>query len=416
MNDLKSVDDSDLLTTTSLYREVEYSSNPTELCRYIEKKQFSEAIEHCIKYPEESATWIVKKDEYGAVRWRMLPVHTALMIHSGDALIKTLLDTYPDGAKEPDDQGMLAIHFAFRYSATESVINFILHIHPDGIYTKDLKGRYPIQLINEISKRRRISRFRVYAYSLIQNSDKNLKEQLAEATSVIFELTQELDVLKSNNSRLEEKNNLEIFDKVEDLEAKLKRMTENYEKAMALSNERKKKHVEEKAFLKTQVEIATEESESTFQMLQKTQDKFMTEIQSMKEENRNLRNENAAYIRRIDELVSNLDVLASTSLTEKMAVEASNEKYQKENEELKQKYDNLVALYEKEKDHESFLVQEKGIEENILHNRKQQEEEIHSPTSLSELEEKCMERQYPMQSLSPIPDYDDDISGMLELD
>ena len=329
MSDSESIHNSVALVTT----EVDYDTNPTELYNLIERKKISEAVSHCKKFPKESATWIVKKDETG-IRWKLLPLHAALIIRAGDILVKSLIETFPNGVKEKDDQGMLALHLAFRHSASESTINAILEGFPDGIYSKDQKGRTPLELVSKGSGKRKGSKFRLLAANMLlystseKNESSDIEKQLNEANEKIEVLQQQLR--ESELSSVIKSASIEDGDiaaHVEELEEKLRASTENYDRALTMFEKRKKLHDNEKKFLTEQLENANEASESTMEMYKKAQENHGKDISTMKKKHRDLRNENSQCKKQIGELVSGLDLLTKSCEDEKISAQSAINKY-----------------------------------------------------------------------------------------
>jgi len=121
--------------------------NPTKLCTYIENNQWNDAVRRCQQYPEEAFTWVYRYEADKGLRWRILPIHAALVLKSDESVIMALLQSYPDGARMKDDNTMLPLHLAFRNEASKNIINKILSIYPESISVLDGRGRKPIALV-----------------------------------------------------------------------------------------------------------------------------------------------------------------------------------------------------------------------------------------------------------------------------
>lgn len=70
-----------------------------------------------------------------------------MILKASSSVVKELLLAYPNGARVPDDLGMLPCHLAFRYQASETVINLLLDLYPDCMTVKDKKGRVPFSFL-----------------------------------------------------------------------------------------------------------------------------------------------------------------------------------------------------------------------------------------------------------------------------
>jgi hypothetical protein len=129
--------------------ECDYDTNPTVLYQAIEMKQWDYAASLFLKEDIEgqSGTWVVRKETNGKLRWRLLPLHAAIIFGSPVELVECLLADNPAAAQCKDDQGMLPLHLAFRNegSASWEIIDELLTAYPQAIFVKDRKGRTPLQ-------------------------------------------------------------------------------------------------------------------------------------------------------------------------------------------------------------------------------------------------------------------------------
>lgn len=127
--------------------ECDYDANPSFLYQALEAKQWDYAVKFFGKADgaSQAATWVTRKEKNGKLRWRLLPIHAAIIFGAPARLIELLLQEYPPAAQQKDDQGMLPIHLAFRNDADWDVLEELLTAFPQGITIKDRKGRTPIQ-------------------------------------------------------------------------------------------------------------------------------------------------------------------------------------------------------------------------------------------------------------------------------
>eukprot|EP00523_Entomoneis_sp_CCMP467_P015044 CAMPEP_0168775842 /NCGR_PEP_ID=MMETSP0725-20121227/5725_1 /TAXON_ID=265536 /ORGANISM="Amphiprora sp., Strain CCMP467" /LENGTH=553 /DNA_ID=CAMNT_0008825493 /DNA_START=58 /DNA_END=1722 /DNA_ORIENTATION=- len=94
----------------------------------------------------EAAIWVVRKERDGRLRWRLLPLHAALIFNAPLPVVEILLRTFPEASTMKDDQGMLPLHLACRNAPVNfEVLEELLTAHPAAVYVKDRKGRTPIQ-------------------------------------------------------------------------------------------------------------------------------------------------------------------------------------------------------------------------------------------------------------------------------
>ena len=134
--------------------EADYDKNPTKLFVLVNKKRWDEALTHLKNKPSESSVWIYKTHtDTNNIRWRLLPLHAALVFKAPDPLIQALIQANPSGAGEPDDRGLTPLHLAFRHSSSDLVLYLLLQAAPESITKRDPKGRVPIQLIETTSNK-----------------------------------------------------------------------------------------------------------------------------------------------------------------------------------------------------------------------------------------------------------------------
>jgi hypothetical protein len=108
---------------------------------------FTQNQQLLIPLSQQVRTWVVRKEESGQVRWRLLPLHAAIIFRAPFRIVDCLLSAYPGAAAFKDDQGMLPLHLAFRQ---QPVVDFrimeeILIAYPAGLTVRDRKGRTPME-------------------------------------------------------------------------------------------------------------------------------------------------------------------------------------------------------------------------------------------------------------------------------
>jgi hypothetical protein len=126
--------------------ERDFDADPTDLYVIIQKKAWKETVEQAQENPEEARIWVSRQEKDGRLRWRLLPIHAAIIFKAPEDVVEALLAAYPKGAQSKDDQGMLPLHLAFRNGSTEGVVNLLLVAYPQSIDVKDRKGRIPLVL------------------------------------------------------------------------------------------------------------------------------------------------------------------------------------------------------------------------------------------------------------------------------
>lgn len=124
-----------------------YDTNVTTLYELLESSNWEKARNRCRTHPHEVRTWIVRRDTISQkVRWKLLPLHAAVIFQSPTFVVSALIDNYPAAVSRRDDQGMLPLHLAFRYKEdNEDLLELLLTQYPKGVLMKDKRDRVPLE-------------------------------------------------------------------------------------------------------------------------------------------------------------------------------------------------------------------------------------------------------------------------------
>ena len=124
----------------------DYDTSATVLYELLESSTWERARARCRSHPEEVRTWIIRKDKSLSVRWKLLPLHAAIIFQSPNYLVSALLDQYPAAVSKKDDQGMLPLHLAFRHKQEdEDLLELLLVKFPKAVMIKDRRDRVPLE-------------------------------------------------------------------------------------------------------------------------------------------------------------------------------------------------------------------------------------------------------------------------------
>ncbi|KAL7537007.1 hypothetical protein ACHAXR_007548 [Thalassiosira sp. AJA248-18] len=129
--------------------ECDYDTNPTGLYLSVQRKDWEGAVERAASCPHEASTWVSRKESDGKLRWRLLPLHAAIIFRAPERTVSALLFAFAQGAACKDDQGMLPLHLAFRNGCDEEVVNLLLMAYPQSVDVQDRKGRTPMVLAQQ---------------------------------------------------------------------------------------------------------------------------------------------------------------------------------------------------------------------------------------------------------------------------
>ncbi|CAB9506593.1 expressed unknown protein [Seminavis robusta] len=124
-----------------------YDTNVTTLYELLESSNWEKARSRCGSHPHEVRTWIVRRDTISQkIRWKLLPLHAAVIFQSPTYVVTALIDQYPAAVSRRDDQGMLPLHLAFRYKEdNEDLLELLLTQYPKGVLMKDKRDRIPLE-------------------------------------------------------------------------------------------------------------------------------------------------------------------------------------------------------------------------------------------------------------------------------
>lgn len=124
-----------------------YDTSVTQLYELLESSSWEKARSRCRSHPHEVSTWIVRRDAISQkVRWKLLPLHAAVIFQSPNFVVSALIDQYPAAVSRRDDQGMLPLHLAFRYKEdSEDLLELLLTKYPKGALVKDKRERLPLE-------------------------------------------------------------------------------------------------------------------------------------------------------------------------------------------------------------------------------------------------------------------------------
>jgi ankyrin repeat protein len=123
--------------------ECDFDKNPSDLYMCLMHKDWSNSIRRCVQHPEEAKTWIYRKENTGILRWKLLPIHAAIIFNAPVPVIDTLLHAYAEGAGCKDDQGMVPLHLAIRMNSDHTVVENLVAAQPESVKAQDRKGRTP---------------------------------------------------------------------------------------------------------------------------------------------------------------------------------------------------------------------------------------------------------------------------------
>ena len=127
--------------------EVDYNQNPTKLFKRLEDRAWAPSLSRLEKNPNEAKIWVLKRAFDGSTTWKRLPIHQACISKPTAKIILTLLQSYPNSARQIDSDRRLPIHHACANGASMEVIKHLLMAHPESINAEDIWFKTPLQTL-----------------------------------------------------------------------------------------------------------------------------------------------------------------------------------------------------------------------------------------------------------------------------
>eukprot|EP00978_Attheya_sp_CCMP212_P034389 scaffold143857_cov52-Attheya_sp.AAC.5 len=97
------------------------------------------------KFSKATRTWAYRKEFNGDIRWRVLPIHAALLHDAPEELIQLIMQQYSEGMTCTDDLGNLPIHLAFTSGYSEEILGRMIEAHPNCLHIQNSKHRTPLE-------------------------------------------------------------------------------------------------------------------------------------------------------------------------------------------------------------------------------------------------------------------------------
>ena len=198
------LDDDDISTNTAdgvdegPEEERDYDEDPTQLFMNLQQRNWGLSLARLQTHPAEARIWVYRKarpekapdipdaskhpaalvvqhtslvahneTEPPKFRWKLLPLHAAIVLGAPTEIIQDMIRAYPRAARKTDERGSLPVHLAASRLDVdpegEKVVLQLFGAYPDSIEVPDRKGRTPPELAKlararkEIEEQRRIT-------------------------------------------------------------------------------------------------------------------------------------------------------------------------------------------------------------------------------------------------------------------
>lgn len=164
----------------------EFDNGPTELYAQIQLKRWAWALSSLQKNPKQAKIWIHRLSDDGkTVRWRILPLHAALILKAPDNVIEALLRANRFAAKAKDDQGSLPLHIVCKVGASKKVAEMLVAVYAQAVIERDGLGRYPAALLDVFAPVQKQQIFAAIDKQLSEFKQKLSKREVPESREQI---------------------------------------------------------------------------------------------------------------------------------------------------------------------------------------------------------------------------------------
>uniref|UniRef100_A0A7S3DWI3 Uncharacterized protein n=1 Tax=Entomoneis paludosa TaxID=265537 RepID=A0A7S3DWI3_9STRA len=160
--------DDDLFSTISFHPQTAVSRNfdvnPTKLYSLLNNKKWKAVLQRIKEAPEEASIWIYREHQETQkrnpttttephkddnIRWRLLPLHAAIVLDAPYRVVEALVLAAPDNVRCRDDENALPIHVSCRMGAPVSVLRLLLKTYPRSVWKTDGVGQTPRQILHD---------------------------------------------------------------------------------------------------------------------------------------------------------------------------------------------------------------------------------------------------------------------------
>lgn len=158
--EVKTVDNYNPTITGIPILECNYDKNPHALYLAIKTKKWLGAHKLLESVPDNdevtgddkqrmpreeilARTWIVRSKDDGAIKWRITPLHAAVISNAPAYIIDRLIAVHPMGAQLRDDQGNLPLHLAYRDGLNQEKIDLLEKTFPGASEIENQRGYVP---------------------------------------------------------------------------------------------------------------------------------------------------------------------------------------------------------------------------------------------------------------------------------
>lgn len=136
-------EDDHAIKVISIPEERDFDQNPTELYLSLMRKDWTAVQSLADSHPEETSVWIYRRESNGKLRWKLLPLHAAIIFDAPLDILTLLVSNFVAAVVSADDQGMVPLHLAVRMGRPACVLELLIRADGTCLDATDRKGRTP---------------------------------------------------------------------------------------------------------------------------------------------------------------------------------------------------------------------------------------------------------------------------------
>jgi len=350
-----------------LNQELDFDVNPSELYLLLQRRDWDGATERLKECPHEATHWISRRELDGKLRWRLLPIHGAIIFSAPDTMVRQLVESYPDSVSMKDDQGMLPLHLSYRMGSPASVVEVLLEAFPESIEVKDRKGRTPVTMAQTSKGPNRDEFIQTIEKATSPTSGSIMAASVEGTTPTepVTETVNEASAPVKTTAEVEELTKVHRVE-VEELKTEAAKLQSNLEKDVAMLRDELKVSEESAAFLVEHVaalEKKTKQQDETETALAKRiatlDNSFKVTLREKQALEAVLETEREGFKKRNEGLEEKLTTIQKDYNHLREKVMSSKNSSDKGFKELEEKYSN------KKKDYDALKVDYEGVCNNV---------------------------------------------------
>ena len=129
-----------------------------------------------------AVTWVYRNNRDGTTKWRITPLHAAIIFGAPIMVVQGLLDLYPQASKLKDDKGNLPMHLAFKNGSDFEMIALLIKVYQEGLQIKNGRGLLPVEC--SVQYRKNAGRILAFVKEIVAKTDSAESPDLEKTTEL----------------------------------------------------------------------------------------------------------------------------------------------------------------------------------------------------------------------------------------